>query len=124
MIGAEYAGFTDTTLAFEAADRRLLDYDPLLAALPLPQAEDVNQYVLSYRGSYLREKLDVVAVLIAYGAKAEQGTTQRYQLTYEVVQALDLTGGVIVYTPGDGGNYLLAGAQDNDRLFAELKWSF
>jgi hypothetical protein len=84
----------------------------------------VNQYVLSYRGSYLREKLDVVGVLSAFGARGEEGTLQRYQLTYELAAALDGTLGVLIYTAGKGGNFLLVNAKDNDRAFFELKWSF
>jgi hypothetical protein len=124
LVGVEYAGITDTTLAFEASDRHLLDHEPLLLQPPDQQLRDVNQYVLSYRGSYLREKLDVVGVLSAFGTRGEEGTLQRYQLTYELAAALDGTLGVLIYTAGKGGNFLLVNAKDNDRAFFELKWSF
>ena len=124
LIGAEYSGFADTTLAFEAADRLLLDHEAALEQTPDLQPRDVNQYVLSYRGTYLRDKLDVVAVLSAFGRRADEGTLQRYQLTYELARALDLTGGVVIYTAGKGGNFLLVNARDNDRVFFSLKWSF
>ncbi len=124
LIGAEYSVFTDTTLGFEASDRLLLQHEAALEQAPDLQPRDVNQYALSYRGTYLREKLDVVAVLSAFGRKADQGTLQRYQLTYELARALHLTGGVVIYTAGKGGNFLLLNARDDDRVFFSLKWSF
>ncbi|HKI96844.1 MAG TPA: DUF1302 family protein [bacterium] len=124
MVGVEYSGFRDTTLGLEASDRHLLDHVPALDQYPDFQAEDVNQYVLTYQGTFLHDKLTAVGVLTAYGAKAEQGTLQRYQLTYELASALNLTGGVLIYTPGQGDNFILAAARNNDRAFFELKWSF
>jgi len=64
------------------------------------------------------------AVLSFFGAKGEQGSLQRYSATYELATALDLTGGVVLFTPGEGENFLLVSGRDNDRAFFELKWSF
>ena len=58
MIGLEYAGITDTTLSLEAANRHLAGFDKALEASPDGQAENINQYVFTYRGTYLREKLE------------------------------------------------------------------
>ncbi|MEE8554256.1 MAG: DUF1302 family protein [bacterium] len=124
LLGAEYAGITDTTLSFEAVDRHLFEFDKALEQEPIRQSKDVNQYVLTYRGSFLREQLDLVAVLSFFGAKGEQGSLQRYSATYELATALDLTGGVVLFTPGEGENFLLVSGRDNDRAFFELKWSF
>ena len=124
MLGIEYSGLTDTTLSLEGVNRHWAGFDPKLELFPDSQAEDVNQYVFSYRGSFLREALDLVAVLAYYGKNAEQGSLQRYSATYELAEALDMTGGVVVYTPGEGENFLLVNAQDNDRVFLDLKWSF
>ena len=33
-------------------------------------------------------------------------------------------GGVVIYSPGDGTNFFLQGAKDNDRFFLEAKYSF
>ena len=67
---------------------------------------------------------DLVAVLSYFGRRGEQGSLQRYSATYELAEALDLTGGVVLYTAGDGQNPLLAAGKDNDRVFFDLKWSF
>jgi len=124
LIGAEYSGITDTTLSFEASDRLLLDHQTALERAPDLQPRDVNQYVISYRGSFLRQTLDALAVVSAFGRRGEEGTLQRYQLTYELATALELTGGFAVYTPGKGQNFLLQAARDNDRAFIILKKSF
>jgi hypothetical protein len=124
LLGLEYSGISDTTLSLEAAVRHLFGFDEVLRRFPDLQEQNVNQYVLAYRGSYLREKLDLVAVLSYFGASANEGSIQRYSATYEVARAMDLTGGVAIYTPGEGGNPRLVQAQDNDRAFFELKWSY
>ena len=97
----------------------MADHNKALEASPDGQTENLNQYVFSYRGTYLREKLDLVAALSYFGREAEQGSLQRYSATYELAEALDLTGGVVLYTRGDGQNFLLSAAQDNDRVFFE-----
>ena len=124
VLGLEYSGIGDTTLSLEAANRHLAGFDKALEAFPDGQAENINQYVFTYRGSFLREQLDLLAVLSYYGRKAGQGSLQRYSATYELAEALHLTGGVALYTPGDGKIFLLNAAQDNDRVFFDLKWSF
>ena len=127
LLGLEFTPSTDTTIALEAKGQRVLDYDAALKVYPLfalEQSETTNEYALSYRASFLRETVDVVAVILAFGASADEGTVQRYQVTYELAEALDVTGGVVIYTAGGGGNVLLTNAKDNDRLFFETKWSF
>jgi hypothetical protein len=124
LLGTDYSGITDTTLTFEAVDRHILSFEDAIETSPDGTPQDVNQYVLGYRGSFLHQKLDLVAVLNYFGGRAEQGSVQRYSATYELAEALKATGGVVIYTPGDGKNFLLVGAQDNDRVFFELKWSY
>ncbi|MEE8436621.1 MAG: DUF1302 family protein, partial [bacterium] len=63
LLGLEYSGITDTTLSLEAANRHLAGFDKALEADLDGQTENINQSVFSYRGSFLREKLDLVAVL-------------------------------------------------------------
>ncbi len=114
LVGVEYSGFTDTTLSLEAVNRQIADLE----------SEDVNQYVFTYRGSFLREQLDLVAVLSFFGASAEEGSLQRYSATYELASALDITGGVVIFTPGNDESSIMNTARDNDRLFFDMKWSF
>ena len=124
LVGFEYSGFTDNTLSFEAVDRHLLDFDPVLEKPPDGTLEDVNQYVLAYRADLLRQQLHVLAVAVFFGGEAEKGSLQRYSATYDWFEAFSVTGGVVLYSPGDGSNFLLQGAKDNDRLFLAAKYSF
>ena len=124
LVGFEYSGFTDTTLSIEAVDRHLLNFDPVLENPPDGAQEDVNQYVLAYRADLLRQQLHVLAVAVFFGGEAEKGSLQRYSATYDWFEAFSVTGGVVLYSPGDGSNFLLQGAKDNDRFFLEAKYSF
>ncbi|MDH5753524.1 MAG: hypothetical protein OEZ59_14030, partial [Deltaproteobacteria bacterium] len=124
VLGVEYAGFRDTTLSLEAGGRHLKDYREVMAGPPWNLAETVVQYVAFYNGSFLREKLKLIGQWNYFGHSAEQGSLHRYGLTYELAPALNLGGGLVLYQAGNGENALLAGVQDNDRLYMDLKWSF
>lgn len=124
LVGTEYAGFANTTLTFEALGRRMLDYDERLAAPPDLQKDRVNQYLASYRADLWHDTLELAAIVSAFGSHFQRGTLQRYQGTYELVPALNLTLGVVTYNGGSEPNFLLETAKDNDRLFAQLKWDF
>ncbi|MDH5751788.1 MAG: ligand-binding protein SH3 [Deltaproteobacteria bacterium] len=122
--GVEYLGITNNTFTLEAVDRRLLGFRPELEESPDAKVEDIVQYSLSWRGSFLREKLDLMAMASYFGSSAEMGGMQRYSASYELAPALNITGGLMVFVPGDGSNPMIYNARDNDRLFGDIKWSF
>ena len=124
MVGLEFSGISDTTLSLELGDQHYLDFDDKLRQSPDGLRPDVNQTVMSYRGSFLREVLDVVAVMIFFGSQLEQGSLQRYSASYDVADAVTLGGGVVLYDAGAGDNALLEFAKDNDRVFMDAKYSF
>ena len=124
LLGFEYSGITDTTLGVEALGRHLLAFDPLIEASPDGQPQDVNQYQLSYRSDWMNQRLHLVAVAALFGQSTDQGSMQRYAVTYDVFDAFALTGGVLMYQSAGAENFILQAARDNDRLFFEAKYSF
>ena len=62
------------------------------------------------------------AVGIVFGERAQNGAIGRFQATYDLRDALSVTGGLLVFASGD--RPLTDDFGDNDRLFAELVWSF
>ena len=121
LLGFEYVPFPDNTIAFEAVDRRLLDFEPILEDPPDSALEDINQYAISYRADLLRQRLHVVLFALFFGREAGNGSVRRYSATYDLFDAFSLTGGVVTY---HAGNFLLDAARDNDRVFFEAKYSF
>ncbi len=124
MVGADFSGVPNGTITLELADRHLHDPIAALAKPPDYVTADANQIVLAWRQTLLNERWELVALLSLFGQHADQGNLQRYSARYELAAGLRLTGGVIIYQSHGRQNYLLATAQNNDRLFGDVTWNF
>lgn len=124
MVGAEYSGIADTTLTIEVLGRTIEDFVALIEASPDAQAEEVLQTALSYRANFMRETLSPAVVLNLLGGGGEQGSVGRYALTYKPIDAMAVTGGLLVFNGGNGENARLEYVRHHDRIFAEIKYSF
>ncbi len=123
LVGFEYSGISDTTIALEAVQRHILDFDPVLENPPDSASEDVNQYILSYRAELLRQKVDLVAMVVFFGVSGDEGGVRRVSATYDLLEAFSVTGGVVTYQSGNN-NPIMEAVKDNDRLFLEARYSF
>ncbi len=119
LLGVEYAGFRDTSLSFEVADRHIHDYGDLLAT---EVEEDDWQMALRYTGDFLHARLQVTALWAGFGPRGDDGGFTRLSASYELANALTLTAGVIAYRSGD--RLPFNAIDDNDRVFGEVKYSF
>jgi len=120
LVGLEYAGFSDTTLSLEIANRHLNDYDKALLNEGIE--EDIWQSALRYQGDFLHARLHLLALVSAFGVALDEGGFGRYSAAYDIADALTLTGGIVSY---EGGSQLPFTAYgDNDRLFLDIKYSF
>ncbi len=120
LLGIEYAGFADTSLSLEVANRHLHDYDIRLANDNIQ--EDEWQSALRYSGDFMHARLHLLAVISAFGEKLDEGGFGRYSAAYDIADGLTFTGGVVAYESGDKLPFAEYG--NNDRLFVELKYSF
>ena len=120
MLGVEYFGFSNTALSLEMANRHIFDFDP--AMKPLFEKQDVLETALRYTGNFMNDRLEVTALAIAFGERAQDGSLWRLQGAYDVRDALVLTVGVVDYRYGDLPPFTTI--ENNDRIFAELKYSF
>jgi len=120
LLGVEYAGFSDTTLSLEIANRHLHAYDAALAAEGL--LEDEWQSALRYQGEFLHARLHLLVLITAFGEELSDGGFGRYSVAYDLADALTLTGGIVSYEGGEKVPFNRIG--DNDRLFVDLKYSF
>jgi len=124
LVGFEYSGITDATLGLEVADQHLLDYDPRLRQPPDIALEDVFQVAASYRQDFMHQTLQLQALALLFGERGQRGSLQRVSATYDLRDAVSVSGGVIVYQPGGDLNPLLQNAKDNDRVFFETRVDF
>jgi hypothetical protein len=116
MIGVEYSGFTDITLSLEAVGEQIEDYEDNLNSKELTGQ-------LSFIGTYtaLNDTFDAQLFWIHF--TGDNGDVFRVNAGYDLIDALNLSGGFIVYeaTEEDATVYNL---RKNDRVFLSLKYSF
>lgn len=122
MAGVEYYGFEETTIALEVVNRHLTDWETAAKRAPDHAEEDRLETALRVGSDFMNARLHLEGVVIVLGERAQNGVIGRAQATWELRDALDVTGGVLVFTQGDIPPTDDWG--DNDRLFAELRWSF
>ena len=122
MLGVDYSGITDATFSIEVVNRHINDYESNLSLLPDSTKEDESQISLRYTGSFLREKVNLVALTSILGTSIDDGAFYRGSIEYEIMDAMTVMLGGIVYQSGD--NFLLKQIADNDRVFFDMRYSF
>ncbi len=106
LLGFEYSGLRDTTLALELTERRGVQRERQLAA--------------RYSGEFMHARLKPTLLVGLFDFGVNNGGFARLSSDYELADGLGLSGGVISYWDGDG----TMGWGENDRVFAEVKYSF
>jgi hypothetical protein len=118
LLGLEYAGFDDTTLSLELADRHLYDYDPLPGGPP----RNNWQAAVRYQGDFQHDRLHLAVVGTFVELFDNAAGFVRSQAEYELTDAIDVTVGLVLYQQGELPP--TSGLGDNDRVFVDLEWSF
>lgn len=122
MGGIEYYGFDDTTIIIEASNRHINGYDDELGELPDQAEKNEFQSVLRASRTFMNETLELEGLLSFFGINGNDGKFQRFSLAYDITDALEIKGGVLLYQSGDLAVFSDVG--DNDRFFLDLKYSF
>ncbi len=124
MFGLEYSGITDTTITLEVLNQHINDFDSTLKQAPDYAQQDLTQYLITYRGDFMRQRLHLIALatIVTIGG-AYQGNIQRYSAGYDLYDGFTLTCGILNFYSGK--DYLVMEAyKDNDRFFLEAKYNF
>ncbi|MCP4695895.1 MAG: hypothetical protein GY862_03450 [Gammaproteobacteria bacterium] len=119
LLGVEYTGFHDTALSLEAVNRHLHLSASNLADVNLKKRDEF-QGAFRYQGDFMHSRLHLVLLAAVMGNGG--GGFTRFTAAWDLADALTVTGGLIVYRSGNTIPFNAIG--DNDRLFAELKYSF
>ncbi len=122
LLGTEYSGFSETVLSLEVVNRHIFSFDDRLRAGPVWGKEDELQYVLRLNRDLYNDTLKLTLLLSTFGLRGEDGAFQRFSAEYELSDSLRLSGGLINYEAGNKAMFRNTGA--NDRIFAELRYSF
>ena len=122
MMGLEYYGFDDAVVIFEIADRRINGFDSMLKQSPDQAQKKSSQMVLHLSKTFLNETLELEGLFSFFGLDGKDGRIQRLAAIYDISDAVEIKGGILLYQSGDLPEFAHIG--DNDRVFAEIKYSF
>jgi len=118
LVGFEFAGLTDTIISLEVVNRRLLNFDARLIGTPEDGRRSDFESALRLTRSFFNETLDLTFLASTHALNGDNGAVQRLQASYDLNDALVVTGGLINYLNGDKLSFTNVGR--NDRLFVEF----
>jgi hypothetical protein len=122
LIGLEYAGFRDTTIAIDIANQHIFDFDRDLKETPDRQREDLFQSAVRLTRTYMNDTVTLTALANTFGVTGDQGALQRFTAQYDYTDSIEITAGVVFYQSGDLRRTESIGS--NDRVYLEIKYNF
>ena len=86
------------------------------------QLEDRIATTVSFMQDYINQTMHLSLVGMIIGKGGQDGGLNRMSLEYDVMDAFSVTGGVMLYQPGE--NAYFQNLNENDRIFFEARYSF
>jgi len=120
MGGIEYYGIAETTVSLDVANRYINDFDSRMRAFDAQ--ENSLESALRISSEFMNARLRTTVLGVMFGERAQDGSIVRLQASYDLRDALVLTGGILFFWNGDPE--ILSDIDDNDRIFFQLKYSF
>ncbi|MDE0114390.1 MAG: hypothetical protein OXN84_19145 [Albidovulum sp.] len=122
LAGAEYSGISDTTIALEAVNSRISDFDGRLREPPDARRENEPSIAFRVNRSLLNDSLDLSMALLAVGPGGKNGGLLRLQASRDISDSIDMIGGALFYLGGSQSPF--SQISDNDRIFLGLNYHF
>jgi len=122
MLGVEYYGITELTIVVEALNRHLFDYESVWRDAPDWRRENAQELALRATRNFLHETLHATALAVLLGWDGGDGSLARFDLAYDLRDALTVGVGLLLYQQGDLPPFDTW--RRNDRILLSLKWSF
>lgn len=122
LAGVEYSGFTDTSMSIEAVNRHIFGYKDCMASAEDNALENRFQWAVRVSRKFMHERLEAVILAYAFDVAGQGGSMERFELTYDIADQWEITGGLVLYQSGDWPAYKAMG--EDDRLFLDLKYDF
>lgn len=116
MLGFEYNGFDDITISLEAVVDKVEEYESTLTGNDIS-----NKVTLNLSHKAFNDLLNTRLVWVRFSENG--GDLGRINIDYDLVDALNVSGGIVVYEAADTSARLYP-YRENDRLFAAIKYSF
>ncbi len=122
MVGIEYYGISDVNIVFEVAERHIVAFEDSMELFLDSAQEDTLESALRISVDLLNDQVHITALGLAIGEKAQDGSLVRLSVEYDVMDALSVEAGLLLFEKGD--NVFFADSAANDRFFAGVKYSF
>ena len=125
LVGFDYMGIKDTVLSLEIANRHIFDYEKQMGeSIAQPDFIQKNEMQTAIRAtrSFANDTINATALLSMFGSSWENGGFLRVSVEYEIMDALSTNFGIVDYRDGD--KPLMKAIRDNDRVFADITYSF
>jgi hypothetical protein len=125
LVGVDYMGIKDTVLSLEIANRHIFDYEAQMSqliGLPDYVHEDELQTAMRATRSFVNDTINATALVSMFGHNWQYGGFARVWVEYEVMNAVNANFGIVDYIDGD--KPFTKAIKDNDRVFADITYSF
>ncbi len=122
LVGAEYMGFKNSAISVEIANRHMNSYEAQMINPADFLRENELQTALRITRSFNHDTIDVTWLISLFGMNGKDGGFQRLWANYDIRDGLAASIGVVDYLGGDKPT--IAALSNNDRVFADVKYSF
>jgi hypothetical protein len=122
LVGFDYNGFSWGTVTFEAANRRILDFDPAIAGGPEDARENEIELAFRVGTNLMNDKLSLNGMVSALGLHGENGGFRRIDASYDLSDSSKLIFGFVDYVGGDKAFFKNIG--NRDRAFLKFERRF
>ena len=124
MLGLEYYGIAENTIALEIVDRHLDDFEGSMKGFPDFARRETIETALRWSADWWNARLHTTALAIVIGAKAQDGSVLRFSGDYDIRDGLAVGAGIQIFLKGGDSDGLLNPFAKNDRIFLRVKYSF
>lgn len=121
LIGVDYMGIKDTVLSLEIANRHIFDYENQMIISDYVEQNEM-QTAMRVTRSFENDTINANALLSMFGLSWENGGFARVWVEYDVIDAVVANLGLVDYIGGD--KVLFEAIKENDRIFADISYSF
>jgi hypothetical protein len=122
LVGIDYAGFSETLIAVDVVNRRVHGWESALLGAPDFTRRNSVEIAFRIQRDFFREKLHVMLLAVGFGKKLEDGSAVRLGADYDLLDALTIGGGILLFQSGDLPPLSAFGR--NDRVYVQAKYSF
>lgn len=121
LVGFEYSGWTETTIAMDYVRRHLHQFNTVLEHSPEKPKETEHGVALRISSDFLHDTLQLTGLIMVYGEHNQYEAMERVTLRYNIVDDWSVTTGLVLYQARDNRSLEY---DDTVRAFLELRYDF